>query len=374
MDDFDGEASPRNPVFCTLVNATLDLDRDDLGHPGHPGLWSRLLADRRPVHRRGLYCPDCLATRGVSAWMYVFERRGVRIAAHHNPRHRRYHGESDEQKAYKERYLRVAESAGHPAEAEAVGADGRRRTDVLVTGADGRRYGFEPQLAYITAATARHRDAAARADGITSVWHTVDPKAPLIDAVHWTRTDDLPAAAIRDDRHLLVRGGVRTLALEQCERMPTPCPSRRRGSCGGRHPRWDPRPRQFDDLVRDIVAGSCLPLTLRSGRGLRRFWARADDLDAFLENGGTLAAGHRTADRGTPPRRGTTVPRPRRDVHRHRPGPPAVEVPRPFTRPPIAPLVRDLCTAGRGARCGAAARLYPGGWFCDDHRPGARPQ
>ncbi|MFB7470487.1 hypothetical protein [Kitasatospora sp. NPDC056184] len=207
MDDFDGETSPRNPVFCTLVNATLDLDREDLGHPGHPGLWSRLLGDRRPVHRRGLYCPDCLATRGVAVWMYVFERQGVRIAAHHNPRHRRYHGESDEQKASKERCRRVAESTGHPAEAEAVGA-----------------------------------------------------------------------------------------------------------------------------------------------------------------------AGHRTADRDAPPRRGTTGPRPRRDVHRRRPGPPVVEVPLPIARPPIAPLVRDLCTAGRGARCGAAARLYPGGWFCDDHRPGAHPR
>ncbi|MFE7563906.1 hypothetical protein [Kitasatospora sp. NPDC057500] len=51
--------------------------------------------------------------------------------------------------------------------------------------------------------------------------------------------------------------------------------------------------------------------------------------------------------------------------------PPATEVPRPITRPPIAPIVRDICSAGRLTRCGAAARLYAGGWFCDDHRPGA---
>ncbi|MER7706789.1 hypothetical protein ABTX81_28315 [Kitasatospora sp. NPDC097605] len=250
---------------------------------------------------------------------------------------------SDEHKAYQERYVRAAESAGHTAEVDAVGADGRRRTDVLVTGAAGQRYGFAPQLSYITAATARHRDGASRADGITPVWHTVDPRSPLIDAVHWTRTDDLPAAAIRDDRHLLVRGGVRALALERCERMPTPCPARRQGSCGRRHPRWDPRPRQFDALVRDILARSYLPLTVRAGRGLRRFWARAEDLDAFLDNGGTLAV----------------------------PLPAAVEVPRPITRPPLAPVVPDICSAGRGARCGAPARPYAGGWFCGDHRPGA---
>ncbi|MFF7457133.1 hypothetical protein [Kitasatospora sp. NPDC008115] len=51
--------------------------------------------------------------------------------------------------------------------------------------------------------------------------------------------------------------------------------------------------------------------------------------------------------------------------------PPATEAPRPITRPPITPIVRDICSAGRLARCGEAARLYPGGWFCDDHRPGA---
>ncbi|MER5353713.1 hypothetical protein ABT093_25670 [Kitasatospora sp. NPDC002551] len=378
MDDFDGETSTRNPVFCTLVNATLDLDREDLGHPGHPGLWERLLGDRRPVDQRGLHCPDCLSTRGISAWMYVFERRGVRVAAHHHPPHHRHHRESDEHKAYKERYVRAAESAGHRAEVEALGPDGRRRTDVLVTGADGMRYGFAPQLSYITAATARQRDAADRADGITPVWHTVQPNSPLIDAVHWTRTDDLPAAAIRDDRHLLVRGGVRALALEQCDRMPTPCPVRRHGSCGRRHPRWDPRPRQFDALVRDIASGAYLPLTLKAGRGLRRFWAPAGDLDAFLAC---------TADPGAPPRGRTTGSRPRRRgqcvvdrAERHGRRfeapptlPPAAEPPRPIARPPLAPVVPHVCSAGHGARCGAPARPYAGGWFCDDHRPGTKP-
>ncbi|MFC5667794.1 hypothetical protein ACFP3U_33120 [Kitasatospora misakiensis] len=402
MDDFAGETSKRNPVFCTLVNATLDLDRDDLGHPDHPGLWERLVRDRRPVHRRGLYCPDCRTVRDARAWMYVFERQGLRIAAHHNP-HRHGSEGSDEREAYRERYVRAAESAGHPVEVGAVDADGRRLADVLVTGADGKRYGFEPQLSYLSAASVRTRDAAARADGITAVWHTVDPRSPLIDVVPWTRTDDLPAAAVRDDRDLLVRGGVRTLTLELCDRMPTPCPSRRQGSCGRRHARWAPRARQFDDLVRDIAAGDCVPLTLRASRGLHRFWASAGDREAFLDSGGTLAAetdaDADSAARGAASRHTAAVsphPRSRRDTRCERAGtdraerrhrrfatlpardrgeaiwlPEPAAAPAPILRPEIAPIRRGVCSAGHGPSCGAGARLYPGGWFCDDHRPRA---
>ncbi|SDT82819.1 hypothetical protein SAMN05216371_7624 [Streptomyces sp. TLI_053] len=411
MDDFDSETSKRNPVFCALVNAPLDLDRDDLGHPAHPGLWERLIGDRRPVDQRGLHCPDCRAARGARAWMYVFERQGLRIAAHHNP-HRRPSGGSDVREAYRERYVRAAESAGHTAEVGAVDPTGRRRTDVLVTGAGGQRYGFEPQVSYLSAASARSRDAAARADGITAVWHTVDPRSPLIDAVHWTRTDDLPAAAVRAERDLLVRGGVRALTLELCDRMPTPCPVRRQGSCGRRHARWGPRPRQFDDLVRDIAAGRCVPLTVRAARGVHRFWSSAEDREAFLDSGGTLTPADESdadvdadadaVDRGPAAHRSTAFgPRShsRRDtrcavdradradraVRRQRqfatlkvrdsgeaiwfPEPTAA--PARILRPELAPVRREACSAGRGAACGRGARLYPGGWFCAEHRPGA---
>ncbi|MFD9064779.1 hypothetical protein ACFVZ3_25020 [Kitasatospora purpeofusca] len=404
MDDFDGETSKRNPVFCALVDAPLDLDRDDLGHPAHPGLWERLIGDRRPVDQRGLHCPDCRADRGARAWMYVFERQGLRIAAHHNP-HRRPPGGRDVSDAYRERYVRAAESAGHTAEVGVVDANGRPRTDVLVTGAGGQRYGFEAQLSYLSAAAARARAAAARADGITAVWHAVDPRSPLIDAVPWTRTDDLPAAAVRAERDLLVRGGVRALSLELCDRMPTPCPIRRQGSCGRRHARWGPRPRQFDDLVRDIAAGNCVPLTVRAGRSVHRFWSSVEDREAFLDSGGTVApadeADADTADRAPAPHRSTASgPRhhPRRGTRclvdradradraerrRRFAGLPARDsgeaiwfpeptaAPAPIPRPEIGPVRRGVCSAGHGTACGRGARLYPGGWFCGEHRPGA---
>lgn len=128
MDNFDGELPQRNPVFCSRIGAVLDLDRDDLGHPAHPGLWQQLLADRRPVERRGLYCPDCLENRpDRPEWMYVYERGGLRIAAHHNPVRRHHCFESDTHQAYRERYVRAAEADGHRVEVAAAGGPGRRR-------------------------------------------------------------------------------------------------------------------------------------------------------------------------------------------------------------------------------------------------------
>ncbi|MGW4893337.1 competence protein CoiA family protein [Kitasatospora sp. NPDC004240] len=289
----DSTASPshykRNPVFSVLVDGPLDLDRADLGYPQHKGLWELLLADKRPVEQRGLYCPTCYRRHpGRIEWMYVYSKRGLRIAVHHNTDQRDHgDGESDQHKALKERFARAAELGGFRAELEVCAADGRRRTDVLVTGADGRKIGFEPQLSYATAPAVRKRDSIAREEGVTPVWHVLDPKAPLIDHVHWSRTDNLPPEAIRNDRDMLVRGGVRRLELDKCDHTnPLPCPVRRSGRCGNWHPRWEPCPRQVDDLVRDIAAGDYVPLTTRQSQRTLRFWTSRTDFDLFTDNGG----------------------------------------------------------------------------------------
>ncbi len=282
----------RNPVFCVLVDGLLDLDRADLGYPQYKGLWELLLADKRPVEERGLYCPTCYKQNpGQIEWMYLYAKRGLRIAAHHN-RDQRDHGdgESDQHKALKERFARAAELGGFRAELEVRAADGRRRTDVLVTGADGRQIGFEPQLSYSTAPAVRRRDLASRDQGVTPVWHVLDPKAPLIDHVHWSRTDNLPPEAILNDRDMLVRGGVRGLELDKCDLTnPFPCPVRRSGRCGNWHPRWEPRARQMDDLVRDIAAGDYVPFTTKPSQRTLRFWISNTDFDLFTDNGGQEA-------------------------------------------------------------------------------------
>ncbi|WP_049657562.1 hypothetical protein [Kitasatospora sp. MY 5-36] len=382
MNEYDGELPTRNLVFNTDLDRLLDLDRDDLGVPEQPGLWHRLRADRRPVAQRGLLCPICRDARpDQPEWMYLSFRRGRRIASHHNPHRRAHTAAQDEQReAYQERYARAAESDGHAVEIGAGTADGRRPA-VLVTGADGRRFGFEPQLSYVSAQSVRRRNRLAREDGITAVWHTVDPNAPLIDQVHWVRTDNLPARAIREDRDLLLRGGVRTLRLLKCDRVsPRPCQVRGGGGrCGRWHPTWAVLVPRIDDFVRRVAGGVYVPITQRTRNGgPLRFWAPEADRRRFLANGGVLA--DRTDRPVIPRQRGADhprVPERRRAPHRppHRlllPGDPYDPVGEPLTSDRVIPPVRrEICSAGR-IPCGApGARLYPGGWYCDAHRPGA---
>lgn len=291
-EDFDEDELPkRNPVYCIEARGVLNLDADNLGYPHLPGLWKRLLADRRRVPERGLWCPTCIKARpSQPEWMYVYERSdGLKIAAHHSPNHRAHDNESPEHQAYKERIFRAAELGGHHAEMEKRTADGKLRSDVEVTGAGGKKFGFEPQLSYGTVQSIQKRDRSRREHDITPVWHITDPKAPLIDHVQWARTDNLPVEAIRSDRDLLVRGGVRTLELETCDSgNPLPCPVKKVGRCGQLHPAWVYLGRQLDDMVRDIAAGELVTVVEKTGNHVRRFWAPAEDRARYLDNGGLL--------------------------------------------------------------------------------------
>ncbi|MFD0277625.1 hypothetical protein ACFVHB_27460 [Kitasatospora sp. NPDC127111] len=118
--------------------------------------------------------------------------------------------------------------------------------------------------------------------------------------------------------------------------------------------------------------------------GIRGLWRQ------FPTNGGTLAD-PRAGDHAVLPRPRHAGPRGRRDaqclLQRVRGGPhhpvvrparaggeplppaPAAPPARP-ERPDIAPVRRGVCSAGE-PHCGAEARPYAGGWFCEDHRPGA---
>ncbi|MDP9144703.1 MAG: hypothetical protein M3N43_08395 [Actinomycetota bacterium] len=44
----------------------------------------------------------------------------------------------------------------------------------------------------------------------------------------------------------------------------------------------------------------------------------------------------------------------------------------PVLRPPVHRVTKGACCYGSGPTpCGAKAKLYPAGWRCDDHSPGA---
>ncbi|MFE4609461.1 hypothetical protein ACFRK5_14035 [Streptomyces niveus] len=176
-----------NIVWHEKWKIELDLTREDLGHESKPGLWEllyrtdRMDADRGvPVAGRGLQCGGVCRNAGVVAWMHLRERNGRREAVHgcseDEERHRA--PMSDEHKAYQERIVRTAESAGFRADSEVRTSVGPRswiQTDTLVQGEGGLRIGWEVQLS--TAGVEGPRSVKARAGkaakyGITPAWHT----------------------------------------------------------------------------------------------------------------------------------------------------------------------------------------------------------
>jgi hypothetical protein len=291
-----------NPVWHTQLGIELDLTRHDLGHPGRTGLWGelyeedRLYASQRVrVSDRGLQCAGVCRDAGVTAWMYLRQRAdGRREAVHEHAEDERRHraaGMSDEHKAYQERVVRVAESAGHRAEAEVTPRGGRIRTDALVHGPGNLRVGWEIQRTDINAATVRRRIGLARDRGITPAWHTDRTDFDRRQETHWTRTDKLPPEIIRRRGDLVVWTGVRAIDWWRCDSSSRiPCPDRGHGRCNDLHPSPKPAPVQFDDLVRKTAAGVLVPLVFRTPTVTHRFWVSDADRDRYLDNTGQRVA------------------------------------------------------------------------------------
>ncbi len=288
-----------NNIIRHVEHGDLDLRLPDLGRPDLPHLWERLLEDRRPVAMRQLMCAGICLAAGRIEWMHVYNRLGGRVAAHESKEAERLHqtNESDEHKAYKERTVRVAESAGHRAEAEVRSADGKIRTDVLVLGADGVRTGFEIQRSSISTQTVAKRNKAAIDHGISPAWHTDQRDLSIRNEVPWTRTDNLSPEAITDGRDLLIRSGLRTLATYQCDASsPVVCPDRGHGRCGKLHFNPEVLTLHFDEYVRQVAAGTLVKVAFKQGRRTNQFWVPTADRDRYEDSIGEMA---RTA---VPPR------------------------------------------------------------------------
>ncbi|WP_410540587.1 hypothetical protein [Streptomyces sp. KL2] len=290
-----------NPVWHVGLGIRLDLEREDLGHPGLPGLWETLYqhdrfysARRVPVEERGLQCAGVCRDQGVIAWMHLRKgSQGQRIAVHQRAEDEARHqaAETDEHKAYKERIVRVALEAGFTADTEVVARG--IRTDALVE-ADGHRIGWEVQLS--TAGHDGPRSVRARAqraanNGITPAWHTDRRDYAGRNDTQWTRSDRLPASVIAKNRGLRVVSGYRVLEFFRCDTAADlPCPTggvHRR--CGRIHATPKVRDIMFDDMVRATAAGVVVPLEYPVGARKQRFWVPAEDRDRYLD----LHAGRR---------------------------------------------------------------------------------
>jgi hypothetical protein len=290
-----------NTVLYTKLGIELNLERDDLGHPGMPGLWERLYERDRmlgnlrvPVSERGMQCAGVCLRAGVVAWMYLREQGGRRQAVHERAEDEARHTApvSDEHKAYQERIIRTAEDAGFRAGSEVRTLLGPRnwfQTDALVEGDNGLRIGWEVQLS--AAAAKGPRSVRARADkastqGITPAWHTDREDYARRNETQWTYSNRLPARVIAKSGGLRVVSGFRVLEFWHCDvTADLPCPDNIGywGRCGKMHAQPKPRDVLFDDLVRQTAAGLIVPLEYWSGSRTQRFWVPADERERYFD-------------------------------------------------------------------------------------------
>jgi hypothetical protein len=383
-----------NGVYYTELGIVLNLTKPDLGHPEYPGLWETLRSDKRPVPERGLQCLQCREARpDCPEWMYLSERDGIRFATHFNSAIADHpSSESDQHKAYKERIATAADRGGYNVEVEDRAADGKRRTDVLVTGDDGRAIGWEVQLSYVSLDAVRKRSGRARQDGITPLWATIDSTREFIDKVPWALMPDMPWQRIKNGNELIIRGGVRTLEFHRCDHTSVvPCPVRGRGRCGQLHGSWETALKvRIDDLVCGSAAGEYVPIII-PGQRVRRWWVRPADRDRYADSIGHLTTEDDLIRKPKQPAGlVVTEPSPVDDECRYGQdsgfrSPPAVvrddgtpvitestfvNLPEPPPRPKLRPR-QCGAVVSRESRlvCGAPATLYPCGWRCPQHRP-----
>lgn len=337
------------------LSIDLDLSQPDLGHPGLPGLWDALLK-LRPIRDGVLCCIDCWERKGRAEWMYLREPEGRREAVHRNPAigsHRTSEGESDEHKALKERYARKATEIGLRVTVEARAAHGKRITDLLIEGA-GKPLGCEFQLSTITAQTIRRRADIARSDGITPFWTTDSLEVPLQHRAPWSRIGKTTAARIANGTQMLVTGGVQVVESELCGRRHPRCPVTSRRPCGQLHLYTAPaRGVHLDDLILGAATGRYQLRELTTRRGKNFWWMPAADLERLLDD----RSGAQAPDDDAAP----AGPRPVASCH-YRGLRVSEQTPMNYQPTP------GQCGAGQ-TPCGADARLYPGGWRCDEHRP-----
>lgn len=293
-----------NKVLCTNLGIELNLERDDLGHPGMPGLWDFLYeqdriagAQRIPVAKRGMQCAGVCRDAGVVAWMYLREQAGHKQAVHEHSEDEARHAAplSDEHKAYQERIIRAAGEDGYPANSEVRTPIGPRQwiqTDALVEGTDGRRIGWEVQLSTASIKGPRSvktRVRKAAAHGITPAWHTDRESYARRNDTQWTFSNQLPARVIAKTGGLRVVSGFRVLDFWHCDiTADLPCPEGM-GRCWKLHATPKPRDVLFDDLVRQTAGGLILPLEFWSGSRMQRFWVPAEERNRYYNEFGEPA-------------------------------------------------------------------------------------
>jgi hypothetical protein len=342
--------------------------------------WARLVVDNRNSTRRQLVkCAWCWDEDHVTHWMKTYSRADGSRVVSHQPGESTDHPyqvlESDEHKAYCDRVERVGTEEGFQARREARAPDGRTRSDVLLLG--NRQVAYEMQHSPFKqgyGATERtRRSLAAKRDAVA--WHTDSPIIAGAARVAMLRSNQARRPQIENPRYQLrILGGFRKALVWQCTaREGYRCPNRRFAGCGSTHFGTQPGDITLDDFIRKAPAGLVVPIRPLDRLG---YWASLTDYQLWLEHSGE--SGTVQVDTPRPPsahHEGFGHSR-RTAAEEHAPSVPLQRVDEhPVLQRRMAPIIArpvpGTCEAGR-SRCGKTARLYPGGWRCEEHRPGQR--
>lgn len=264
---------------------TIDLSASDLGNPDRPGLLQEVHRNYKPdllyclgAHEYGTVCPG---------FMTIVEKNG-RYHARHVTRGEvsETAGESELHKALKNHTAETASREGFNVSVEDRAVHGRRRTDVTVAGASGKKIGYEIQISPIASGSVDNRTRTAVGDGLTPLWLVTNENSLAIDRAPWARLNVQRWQDVGSRDALRVRGGVKALRMVRCDwSTQRQCP--RTGTrCGGWHATWESTQAHYDDMVRMTATGELVTLFMRARTGRRRgwhMWVKPSDKAEFLQ-------------------------------------------------------------------------------------------
>jgi hypothetical protein len=359
----------RDYVIHAPTGLVLDFGQEDFGGPREAAVIARWR--QRGKADQGEFICHTHQDR-EKPWLYLRQHGQTIVAAHWpgtnlNGSHEIVHGVSDEHKRQVEYIQRAGQDAGFEVATE-VSHHTKVRSDAVIYGPT--TTGVEVQRSALSAQAAKARTTKARRAGVLPIWFSDAARDPKwLFQVPSVRMNEQPWNAVPRSGSVTVVSGVRIIGARRCRDTPEDrCPNSRRTGrrfCNDWHPVHEPKLGvTVDDLAALIPAGELVPISYRSRNGkVYTFIVDRVDKQRYEDVSGIPAdlpmllkerlmrAGERTecaADAG------------------------AVVVREPMPTAPIHVKVRrGFCGAGV-TPCGAQAQLYPCGWRCPTHRPGAR--
>lgn len=270
------------------------------------GQWEYLVAaNRDSTKRRLVKCAWCWQEDHATHWMKTYSKAdGTRIVSHQageSGDHPYQALESDEHRATCDRVERVWTAEGGTAVREALAADGRTRSDVLLIGK--LQVSYEMQHSPFKrgyGATERTRRAlAAGRDRVA--WHTDSVSLARAAQVAMLRSNPARRPQLENPRYeIRILGGFRKAIVWSCTvREGYRCPDGRFSGCGATHFGTEPAALTLDDFVRKAPTGLIVPVMPLDRLG---FWATTDDYELWREHSGQadrLGGGQALAARRT---------------------------------------------------------------------------